>query len=72
MRRINRESAREGTAQGFIGGNQRTQTLVDLAIFSLAALLNGLHREQSNADADEGNHAQAQQRREQRGPGREV
>jgi hypothetical protein len=70
--RIDGEIAGEGTAQCFIGGNQCPQALVDLPVFSLTSLLNRLHREQSDSDSDEGNHAQAQQGREQRRPGSEI
>ena len=41
-------------------------------LVSLAALLNRLHREKSNADSDEGNHAEPDQSRKQRLPGSEV
>ncbi len=72
MGRIHCKIASEGTAQRFIGSNQRAQALVDLAVFSLAALLNLMHREQSDADSDEGNHAEPEQSRKQRLPGSEV
>ena len=64
--------AGEGTAQRFIGSNQGAQALVDLPVFSLAALLNRVHREQSDSDSDEGNHAKPKQCRKQRLPGSEV
>jgi len=43
-----------------------------MTILSLAALLNRLHRKQSDTDSDEGNHAQPEQSRKQRLPGGEV
>lgn len=64
--------AGEGTAQRFISSNQRAQALVNLPVFSLAALLNLVHREQSDPDSDEGNHAKPEQSRKQRLPRSEV
>jgi hypothetical protein len=55
-----------------VGGNQGAQALVDLAVLPLAALLHPLHREESDADADERDRAEPEQSREQRRPGREV
>ena len=61
MGRIHCKIASEGTAQRFIGSDQRAQALVDLAVFSLAALLNRLHREQPDADSDESNQTEPEQ-----------
>ena len=72
MGRVHRKIASEGTAQSLIGRNQRAQSFVDLAVFSLAALLHRLHREESYADSEEGNHAESEQSRKQRRPGGEV
>ncbi len=69
---IHGEFAGEGTPQRFISRNQGAQALVYLAVFPLPALLDRLHREQSDADADEGYHGKSEQGRQQRLPGREI
>ena len=50
VRRIHRQVAREGTAQGLVGGDQGAQAFVDLAVFPLPALLYPLHDKQADAD----------------------
>lgn len=66
------QRAGERTAEGLVGGDQRVQALVDLAVLTLAALLHGLHHQQADADADQGDDGQPEQGGEHGLPGAEV
>ena len=72
MARIDVQCAGEGTTEGLVGGDQRAQSLVDLAVLTLAALLHGLHHQQADADAYQGDDGQPEQGGEHGLPGAEV
>ena len=65
---VNREIASERPTQRFVGPDEDPQPLIDLTIFAFSTLLNGLHQDQSDPDADERDQAQAEECREHRCP----
>jgi hypothetical protein len=72
MGRIDRQLARKGAAEHLVRGNQGAQPLVDLAVHALTALLDGLHHEHPDADADQGEDGKPQQRAEHALPRAEI
>lgn len=72
MARIDPQLAGERTAQGFVGGDERAQSLVDLAVFALAAALEGLHENQPDTYGDERDEHHSKQSGRQGPPGTEI
>jgi hypothetical protein len=74
--RVDRQLAGEGTAQRLVGRDQGPQPLVDLAVHALTLLLNalldGLHHQHADADADQRKHREAHQRGEHALPRTEI
>jgi hypothetical protein len=66
VRGIDAQVARERPAQSFVSGDQGTQTLVDLPIQAFPPLLNGNHRQQANADANQCDNRKAQESSDER------
>ncbi|MNV32412.1 hypothetical protein D3C71_1237490 [compost metagenome] len=69
---IDVERAGERSAEDFVSGDQRALPLVDLPVLALAALLHGLHDQQPDADADQGDDRQPDQGGEHGLPGAEI
>jgi hypothetical protein len=72
MRRIDGQVARERAAERLVRGDQRAQAFVDLPVFALAALLDRLHRNEADADAEQRDDGETDQRRKQGVPVAEV
>ncbi|TPG40506.1 hypothetical protein EAH79_11380 [Sphingomonas koreensis] len=68
MRWVDRKIASERAAEHLIRGDQRAQPLVDLAVHPFAPLLDRHHHKQPHADADQREHRQADQCRQQAVP----
>src|SRR6185312_1798393 len=70
--RIDREVAGKRSAERLVRRDQGSQAFVDLPILPFAPLLHRLHQQQADAHADERDHGQTEERREQGLPGAEI
>ncbi len=69
---IDGEFTGERSAEGFVGGDENFEALIDLAIRAFAALLDGEHDEQSDADTDDRDQREREERGEQVLPRAEI
>ncbi|MNN42584.1 hypothetical protein D3C81_1567760 [compost metagenome] len=72
MGRVDPQLTGEGTAQRLVGRHQGTQPLVDLAVLAFAALLQGLHHQQADSHAEQGDQNQPGQGGQHALPGTEI